>query len=292
MEDKKRIYLRCKDHTVSQEEFDLLYDEELDMLITSPQPKPGQLGSYYESEEYISHTDSQRSFTDKLYQWVKTYTLKQKLRLINSFDTTDKMLLDIGCGTGDFLKVCQRSGWKVNGVEPNKKARKIAFEKLKNNSADKINFNLESDISFYLDKEIRFDVISMWHVLEHVPDLKSYISNLKKLLKPGGVLIIAVPNFKSYDAKYYKQFWAAFDVPRHLWHFSQKSIRLLFSKQKMKVVKIMPMKFDSFYVSMLSEKYKNDQGNLFTAFKTGLTSNFKAKKNFEYSSLIYLIKHA
>ena len=292
MENKREKYLTCKDHTVSQEDFDLLYDKDLDMLITSPQPEPDQLGAYYESDAYISHTDSKSSFTDKLYQWVKNYTLKQKVKLINSFKTQDKELLDIGCGTGDFLKVAQQSGWKVSGAEPNKKARKLAYEKLKQTSGDHNDFNLEKDIQFYLEKGLIFDVISMWHVLEHVPNPEEYISDLKKLLKPQGVLIIAVPNFKSYDAKYYKQFWAAYDVPRHLWHFSQRSISLLFSKQKMKVVKTLPMKFDSFYVSMLSEKYKNQKGNLLSAFKTGLLSNLKAKKDFEYSSLIYLIKHS
>lgn len=291
MESEKPKYLTCKDHTVSQENFDLLYDKDLDMLITSPQPQPDQLGSYYESEAYISHTDSKNSFTDKLYQWVKNYTLKQKVKLINSFKTKDKELLDMGCGTGDFLKVCQQSGWKVNGAEPNKKARQLAFKKLQRISGSQNAFNLEKDIQFYLKKGFSFDVISMWHVLEHVPNPEAYISDLKKLLKPEGVLIIAVPNYKSYDAKYYKEFWAAYDVPRHLWHFSQQSVGLLFSKQKMKVVKTLPMKFDSFYVSMLSEKYKNQKGNLLSAFKTGLISNLKAEKDFEYSSLIYLIKH-
>ncbi|RUA06656.1 MAG: methyltransferase [Flavobacteriia bacterium] len=291
MENKKEKYLTCKDHTVSQEYFDLLYDKDLDMLITSPQPELDQLGAYYESDAYISHTDSKSSFTDKLYQWVKNYTLKQKVKLIDSFKTQDKELLDIGCGTGDFLKVAQQSGWKVSGAEPNKKARQLAYEKLKQTSGDQNDFDLEKDIQFYLEKGLSFDVISMWHVLEHVPNPEQYISELKKLLKPEGVLIIAVPNFKSYDANYYKRFWAAYDVPRHLWHFSQRSISLLFSKQKMKVVKTLPMKFDSFYVSMLSEKYKNQKGNLLSAFKTGLLSNLKAKSNFEYSSLIYLIKH-
>jgi len=290
MEDKKQIYLTCRDYTVSREEFNLLYDKDLDMLVTSPQPKPDQLGSYYESEDYISHTDSQKTFTDKIYQWVKNYTLQQKVKLINSFRTSGKELLDIGCGTGDFLKVSQESGWKVSGAEPNEKARSLAYDKLK--LSDKKNFFLESDINFYLKKGVQFDVISMWHVLEHVPDPEEYISHLKQLLKNDGVLIVAVPNFRSFDAEHYGKFWAAYDVPRHLWHFSKTSIKKIFLKKELKLVKILPMKFDSFYVSMLSEKYKNNRGNLLSAFRTGLISNLKAKKNFEYSSLIYLLKHA
>ncbi len=287
---KKNIYLTCKDHTVSGEVFDLLYDKDLDMLITHPQPEPDQLSRYYESEDYISHTDSKSSFTDRLYQWVKNYTLKQKVKLIDSFHTKDKNILDIGCGTGDFLNTCLKSGWKVNGVEPNAKANALAFEKLITTASNPADFLLKKDLGFYLDHSLKFDVISLWHVLEHVPNLDIYINNLKKLMKKNAVLIIAVPNYKSYDAIYYGKFWAAYDVPRHLWHFSKNSIELLFGKYGFTTERILPMKFDSFYVSMLSEKYKNGKANLPAAFKTGLMSNFKARGNREYSSLIYLLK--
>ncbi len=137
----------------------------------------------------------------------------------------------------------------------------------------------------------KFDIISLWHVLEHVPNLEEYILNLKKLIKPNGTIIIAVPNYKSFDANYYGKFWAAFDVPRHLWHFSKRSIRLLFAKENMEVVKILPMKFDAYYVSLLSEKNKNNKTNFIKAVWIGFQSNLKAKSNFEYSSLIYLLKN-
>jgi len=136
-----------------------------------------------------------------------------------------------------------------------------------------------------------FDVITLWHVLEHLPKLEEHISIFKKLLKPEGAIIIAVPNYKSYDAEYYKNYWAAYDVPRHLWHFSERSMSNLFSIEKMKVVKILPMKFDSFYVSLLSEKYKSGKMNYLGALKIGWLSNFKAKKSGEYSSLIYVIQN-
>jgi len=170
-------------------------------------------------------------------------------------------------------------------VEPNAKAKISAENKLKGAFVSEI----YSEI-IQLNNEKQFDVITLWHVLEHVPNLDEYISTLKKLLKPNGILIVAVPNFKSFDANYYKQFWAAFDVPRHLWHFSKKSIQLLFAKQEMNILKILPMWFDSFYVSLLSEKYKHGKSNFLKAFYIGFLSNLKASRTKEYSSLIYLLK--
>lgn len=285
MNSNKKLYLRCKDYTVSNKEFELLYNSEFEMLETFPQPKGEELASYYESNDYISHTDAKKSFTDKLYQIVKNFTLKKKLKLINSFDPFEKNILDVGCGTGEFLLTCRNNNWNVVGVEPNKKAQNLTNSKLKNSDAKFI----FSDIYELSNKQ--FDVITLWHVLEHVPNLEGYISTLKSLLKPNGVLVIAVPNFNSYDALHYKQFWAAFDVPRHLWHFSKKSIQVLVERQKMNVVKTLPMKFDSFYVSMLSEKYKSGKGSLVKAFYIGFMSNLKAIRTKEYSSQIYIIKN-
>ncbi len=285
MNSEKVHYLTCKDYTVSCKNFDLLYLSTLDMLETFPQPKADELSGYYESDDYISHTDSKETVIDQLYQLVKKHALTNKLKLINSFKTAEKNLLDIGCGTGDFLLICKNDGWKITGVEPNAKAKIAAKKKLTNESATEIYAEINQ-----LKNESQFDVITLWHVLEHVPNVEVYILTLKKLLKPNGILIVAVPNFKSYDANYYKQFWAAFDVPRHLWHFSKKSIQLLFAKQEMNVVKILPMWFDSFYVSLLSEKYKNGKGNFLKAFYIGLISNIKAMSTKEHSSLIYILK--
>jgi 2-polyprenyl-3-methyl-5-hydroxy-6-metoxy-1,4-benzoquinol methylase len=285
MNSKKTPYLSCIDYTVSNKKFDLLYNSEYDMLETFPQPKVEELGLYYQSSDYISHTDAKKSVVDKVYQIVKKYALNNKLKLINSFKTSEKNLLDIGCGTGDFLVTCKNNGWNVVGVEPNKNARNLTESKI-NKKSTSIIF---SDINELESK--KFDVITLWHVLEHVPNLETYVSKLKLLLKPDGVLVIAVPNYKSYDALYYKQFWAAFDVPRHLWHFSKTAIQKLFLKEQMDVVKILPMKFDSFYVSLLSEKYKTSKSNFLKAFYVGLKSNLKAASSKEYSSLIYIIKN-
>ncbi len=273
-------FLSVKDFSVSQETFELLYSEELDMLITHPQPSLEKLPSYYESVDYISHTDGNRSIFEKMYQFVKGIALKNKLKLINSQSQKGR-ILDIGAGVGDFLSVAKKEGWETIGVEPSEKAKTIAKTKgvkfVENLS------ELESN---------SFDVITMWHVLEHVPDLEKQIQELKRLVKPTGTVIIAVPNFKSFDAKHYDKYWAAYDVPIHLWHFSKTAIQKLFARENLELIKVIPMKFDSFYVSLLSEKYKTGKMNFIKAFYIGLKSNWKGNQNSEYSSHIYLLKNA
>jgi len=270
--------MKCKDHTVSKEFFELLKNEKYKLLVTLPVPT--NLENYYKSEKYISHTNSKKSPFDTVYQIVRRYTLKKKLILINSFNTKEKTILDVGAGTGDFLNTCKKNGWRVRGIEPSADARSKALE---------TGIQLEKDLFLLTPRS--FDVITLWHVLEHVVDLKEYIQQIKKLLKPNGVLLIAVPNYKSYDALFYKEHWAAFDVPRHLWHFSQFSIQKLFNEVDMKVVKTKPMLFDSYYVSLLSEKYTAGFMNPIKAFYVGFLSNLKARRSSEYSSLIYIIKN-
>ncbi|MGN7812270.1 class I SAM-dependent methyltransferase [Flavobacterium sp. 22076] len=276
----KKHFLTVKDHSVSKEIFDLYYDENLDMLITSPQPDLENLGRYYESEDYISHTDNKRSVFEKAYHFVKSIALKNKLNLINSEQSQKGKILDIGAGTGDFLLTAKNDGWNVIGIEPSDRAKNIA--KQKGISFAEETASLENN---------SFDVITMWHVLEHVPNLELQIQELKRLLKPTGTLIVAVPNFKSFDAEHYGEFWAAFDVPIHFWHFSKKAIKSLFEKVDIKLEKILPMKFDSFYVSLLSEKYKTGKMNFVRAFFIGLRSNLKASSTKEYSSHIYVLKN-
>jgi len=278
----KSTYLSVKDHSVSGEEFQLIYNRQLEMLETFPQPSEKQLPKYYQSEDYISHTDAKRNLFEKAYHFIKTIALKRKLKLINSFNIEEKNLLDVGCGTGDFLKVAKDNNWNVLGVEPNLEARTIANKKTENSV-----FDIEQLLKF---KKHSFDVITLWHVLEHLSKLEQHITILESLLKPNGRLVIAVPNYKSFDANYYKSYWAAFDVPRHLWHFSQKSISKLVQQKGMDLIKTEPMIFDAYYVSLLSEKYKNGFMNPVKAFWIGWRSNLKAKRSGEFSSLVYIIK--
>ncbi len=273
-----KFYLKTKDHSVSKENFELHLDEDLDMLVTQPQPE--NLNPYYDSEAYISHTDASESFVDKIYQGVKKINLKNKLKIVQKH-SSGKKLLDVGAGTGDFLVVAKENGWSVHGVEPNSKANAKASEK---------GLELKTTLEDFANQ--KFDVITLWHVLEHLPNLTDQVTRLSNLLSEDGIIIIAVPNFKSFDALHYKNFWAAFDVPRHLWHFSKTAISKLFQKEDMQLLKTYPMVFDAFYVSLLSEKYKTGKQNYFLAFCIGFRSNIKAWRTKEYSSLIYVLKKA
>lgn len=272
-----KSYLKTKDYAVSGEEFELLYDETLKMLVSKPQPL--DLDKYYKSENYISHTDASITFIDRIYQTVKKYSLWKKVKLVQKFSAGGKTLLDVGAGTGDFLLTAKNRNWDVDGVEPNLDAKIRAQEK---------GIDLYPSLGTVPDN--RYDVITLWHVLEHLPNLDDQINKLVALLNEKGILVIAVPNFKSYDAQHYKNYWAAYDVPRHLWHFSKTAIEKLFSGHGMKVVKVKPMIFDSFYVSLLSEKYKTGSQNYLRAFVVGFLSNVKAWSSKEYSSHIYILK--
>lgn len=273
-------FLRTKDFSISGEEFELHYEQDLDMLVTVPQPE--ELKSYYESDAYISHTDANATFSDKLYQYVKKYSLRKKVALIEGYGAKTKTLLDVGAGTGDFLKAAAQAGWKISGTEPSELARKRAGEK-----GISLKTHLEDT------GQARFERITLWHVLEHMPDLNKQITELVARLEDKGTLIVAVPNYKSKDAAYYGRHWAAYDVPRHLWHFSRNSIERLFSKEGLALVATKPMIFDSFYVAMLSEKYKSGKTGFFglvKAFCIGLWSNCNAWRTKEYSSLIYILQ--
>jgi len=272
-----KSYLKTKDYAVTGEEFELLYDETLKMLVSKPQPL--DLDKYYKSENYISHTDASTTFIDKIYQTVKKYSLWKKVKLLQKYSSGGKTLLDVGAGTGDFLLTAKNRNWDVEGVEPNHDAKIRAQEK---------GIDLYPSLGALPDN--RYDVITLWHVLEHLPNLDDQINKLVALLSEKGILVIAVPNFKSYDAQHYKNYWAGYDVPRHLWHFSKEAIEKLFSGPGMKVVQVKPMIFDSFYVSMLSEKYKTGSQNYVRAFVIGFLSNVKAWSSKEYSSHIYILK--
>lgn len=275
---KDEKFLAVKDYTVSQEIFSLYYNRAYDLLLTDPIPPKEILGNYYQSENYISHTDGKRNLFERLYQGVKKIALRKKVDLLFKQNNAVGSLLDIGCGTGDFLVEAKKRGWTTTGFEPNDKASELATKK---------GITIAKQLSDLPDHS--FDVITLWHVLEHIPNLEEQIIALRRLLKPEGKLIVAVPNYKSYDAMHYKEYWAAFDVPRHIWHFSQKSITTIFSQFDFKVDELQPMLFDSFYVSLLSEEYKSGKKNWIKAFFVGLRSNVEARNSMEYSSLIYCL---
>jgi len=278
-----RNVIAAKDYTVSGETFSIAACVVCTHRFTQDVPSAAYIGPYYKSENYISHTNTSKGLINSLYQSVRKRTLKQKRKLIERTTGIKKgNLLDVGAGTGAFANEMKQAGWQVTGLEPDADARKVGKEMF--------NVELADTNQFYQLPSSSFDAITMWHVLEHVHDLQGYIAQLRSLLKEDGKLFIAVPNYTSKDAAIYKEYWAAYDVPRHLYHFSPQSMKTLVEKHGMKIKTYKAMWFDSFYVCMLSSKYKNGNTNLVASFFNGLLSNLKAIGNVKRcSSVIYII---
>jgi 2-polyprenyl-3-methyl-5-hydroxy-6-metoxy-1,4-benzoquinol methylase len=274
---------KAKDHSVSGETFNIWYCAVCECRFTNPRPEESAIGPYYQSEDYISHSNTSQGLINTLYQKARNITLKQKLSLANSLVTQPKTLLDVGCGTGHFLHTCQQAGWEVFGTEPDKGARTTAENLLGKPLATDF-----LDTQF----ETKYQLITMWHVLEHVHRLDETLEKIKSLLAQNGTLLIAVPNYKSSDAEKYGMDWAAYDVPRHLYHFSAESIKILLKRHRLNQYKKQGMVLDSFYVSMLSEKYQKGFLGTLAGGIQGLLSNLNAAATGEFSSMIYLAKHA
>jgi len=273
--------LTAQDHTVSKEYFPIVQCATCNFRFTQDVPDQAHIGKYYAAENYISHSDTDNSLFFKVYKQVRKITLKAKHRLIEKQVPTKGHLLDVGCGTGYFPAELVKQGWMVTGLEPSETARTIGF---KQNG-----FQSEPIEKFYSFPDNAFDAITLWHVLEHVHDLNGYFQQFQRILKPGGYLFIAVPNPDSLDANHFKAEWAAWDVPRHLYHFTPEIIRKLSEKHKLDFQTFHPMWFDAFYVSMLSREIKNQFKWL--GLWDGLKSNIHALTNKSHcSSLVYVIK--
>ncbi|OIN57172.1 class I SAM-dependent methyltransferase [Arsenicibacter rosenii] len=275
-------FLTCKDYLVSQSDFTIQECTECSFRFTNPRPDQHSIGQFYKSEQYVSHNDESKGFINFLYRTVRQYTLKGKVNLINDLNKGTGSILDIGCGTGSFLEACSKRGWVIQGMEPDSDARKIASERLNS----RIGESLQE-----FDPDKKYDVITLWHVLEHVAELDQVAYKLKQLLKPEGTLLIAVPNNVSADAIHYKQYWAAYDVPRHLHHFTPATIKRLMATHSLTLKDQQPMYFDSFYIAMLSTKYRDGRTNLVESFIQGLKSNLSARNSGNYSSVIYIFRH-
>jgi 2-polyprenyl-3-methyl-5-hydroxy-6-metoxy-1,4-benzoquinol methylase len=272
-----------KDFTVSKKEFVIAECKDCSLRVTQDVPDAASIGDYYKSENYISHSDTSRGLVNSLYKKVRNRTLKQKRKLIESITNKKSgKLLDVGSGTGAFANEMKVNGWDVTGLEPDSGAIKVAKDLygLELQETDKL-FELSSG---------NYDAITLWHVLEHVHQLQEYIAQLKRILTDDGRLIIAVPNYTCYEEKVYKQYWAAYDVPRHLYHFSPAAMKTLMNKHGLKIIDYKPMWYDSFYVSLLSSKYKNESTNWIGAGWNGLISDIKAAIDVKKcSSVIYII---
>ncbi len=272
-------YGKTKDYFFTQEEFSITKCQQCYFVFTNPVPK--NLSAYYNTPEYLSHNTKNGGIISKVYSFLRFINIKRKYNLISLYCKKGN-ILDIGSGTGELLSYFNKNGWDTTGIEPNENARKFS----------KINYNIEVYNENKLDDFglKSFDVITMWHVLEHVPDLHKRLSQISKIIKDNGTLVFALPNLNSPDSIKYKGYWSALDVPRHLHHFTQQSFEKLISYHNLRLVHAEPMKFDSYYVSMLSEKYMKNKFYYFSAIYNGFISNMKAKKNNNYSSMIFVVK--
>lgn len=275
-------YLSLKDYFLSQEEFEIVRCNDCGLLYTNPRPEASKLQTYYDSKEYFSHQENSSGLIPRIYEFVKSFNLKRKLKIATTGKSVGK-ILDIGCGTGDFLLKAKQNNWEVSALEPNDHAREIASKRLN------VPIIRPEEISGLPDSS--FDVITMWHVLEHVEGLQEEARQLNRLLKPNGRLVIAVPNYQSYDALYYKDKWAAWDVPRHLSHFDKSSMTKVFTPYNdMKLCDVTSLRWDAYYISFLSEKYLSHSLPLIRGCFRGLISNIKACKSNNYSSLVYIFQ--
>jgi 2-polyprenyl-3-methyl-5-hydroxy-6-metoxy-1,4-benzoquinol methylase len=272
-------FIVVQDKSVSQESFVIVQCTNCGLKFTNPRPEEAHIGPYYSSEAYISHSDTDKGLLNKTYRFVRSMAVKKKVDLVNSLSKKGR-LLDYGCGVGYFLQACKKAGWEVEGFEPNQLAREQTEEKL----GQKVHH--ENLASFANES---FDVITLWHVLEHVHQLNETVKELVRITKKGGYIVIAVPNADSYDAKKYGADWAAYDVPRHLYHFNKASMQKLLKKHKLDLKEVLPMRWDSYYVSLLSEKYKHGEMKMISPFWTGFRSNLHGSRNDNsYSSQIFI----
>ena len=274
-----KLFLNTKDYFYTKEEFTLSKCNNCGFVFTNPVPE--NLGRYYDTEEYLSHDTANVNIISKIYGFIRNLNISRKYNIVSSY-VPRGTILDIGCGTGELLAFFKKNGWKTKGVEPNQKARQTAV------STNNVDVLGEDEIN-QIDLESQ-DVVSMWHVLEHVEELNTRIAQVKRLTRKNGVMIFALPNLNSPDSKKYGKYWAGLDVPRHLYHFTEDSFSRLMDKHNLKLIKSIPMKFDAYYVSMLSEKYLKNSFGIIRAIFSGFSSNTKAKKNNNYSSMIFVVK--
>lgn len=284
--DNTKLYLKLKDYFLSQEDFEIFECEICKLLFTTPRPDASVIGNYYKSNDYLSHNEHKKGIVPWIYNQVKKVNIRRKFRITaqnrtsKNGDRTKPHILDFGCGVGDFLHYAQKKGCEITGCDLSEDARKNASEKLSK--------TILSPEEIFALPHSTFDVITMWHVLEHIDDLRFQTEQLYRLLKENGRLVVAVPNYMSYDAQYYKDKWAAYDVPRHLNHFHKESLQNIFAGY-FELDNIYPLKWDAYYISMMSEKYIGKGNSFVKGLITGWKSNRRAKKSGDYSSLVYVL---
>ena len=278
--DDTRLFLKLKDYFLTQQDFEIHECLNCRLLFTVPRPNPSVIGNYYKSDDYLSHNEHKKGLVPWIYNKVKKINIKYKFG-ITANSLTKPHILDFGCGVGDFLNYAKQKGCEIAGCDMSADARRQASEKLGQ--------DVVTPEEIFALPHSTFDVITMWHVLEHIDNLQFQVEQLHRLLKDDARLVVAVPNYKSYDAQHYQDKWAAYDVPRHLNHFHKESLQNIFAG-RFELEKIFPLKWDAFYISMLSEKYLGKHNQLIHGLLIGWKSNRKARRSGEFSSLIYVFR--
>jgi len=274
----------CTDFVATGQEFSLQRCSNCTLLFTNPRPDSWHISPYYQTDKYISHTNSKKGAIYFLYDIVRLISQTNKLKKINERLKNKASLLDVGCGLGYFLNTAKKDGWRVEGLDVSEEARTHVKQHFG------IDVHKEEAIKSFPDAS--FEAITLWHVLEHFHNLQEWVIDMGRVLKTDGLMFVAVPNSDSYDAHHYQSFWDGYDVPRHLYHFNHKSIETLFNKNGLTVVDRLPMIYDSYYISWRSEIHKKSLLGFFMAMIIGQISNWKARKGRNYSSVLYIIKHA
>ena len=276
--------LSVRDLFLSRETFELFRCSKCGFVFTQDQPEENIISRYYESDDYISHNDSAGGFSNRLYRFSRRIMLKKKRNLVKRITGFKSgSLLDIGSGTGHFISEMKKAGWSVKGIEINAKAREF--------SASHFGLEIISSEQISTLQSGSFDCITLWHVLEHFQEPFRYASEILRLIKPGGICVLALPNCSSYDAHYYREFWAAYDVPRHLWHFTPDTFKVFADRTGFDIIGIHSLPLDVFYISTLSEKYKKKKfafiSGIIKAFWFAALSFFRKTRS---SSIIYLLR--
>jgi SAM-dependent methyltransferase len=276
--------LTCTDYLVTREDFELCRCGQCGFIFTKDFPDEKDAGHYYESPDYISHTDSSRTIFEKAYRAARKVMLRRKRNLVLRIcGLKTGFVLDIGSGTGHFLNAMKEAGWSVTGIEINDDAREYSSS----------HFGLD----VYPPELMRtipsqgYDCITLWHVAEHLNDLSGYFREIGRLIRPGGSLIVALPNSNSFDSGHYGRFWAAWDVPRHLWHFDPETFSMFSEKMGFDVTSVSVLPLDVFYISILSEKNKRSIAGAMTGIIKGMYFSFLAIFNkMKGSSMVYVLK--
>ena len=280
--------LQVQDKSVSQEIFTIQQCQACGFLFTNPRPDAASIGRYYESDAYVSHNSGAQGLINQVYKAARYFTVRRKVALITKLNESSQgRLLDYGCGTGHFLAGARRAGWQVTGLEPNARARQDA--------AARVGQPILELAALATLAPGSFDVVTLWHVLEHVHLLNETLDQLIRVLRPGGKLLVAVPNVDSLDAQHYGPDWAAYDVPRHLYHFGPAAMRRLLARHSLTLCDTLPMPLDAYYVSMLSERHRpaGQAGGLLAVLRAGYVSNqYAAQHGGQYSSVLYVAERA